>query len=250
LIARHPELLNGLFASTQLALGLGFFFRRTARAAIVASVAWALGVWFLGEGLGGLAGGHVTALLGAPGAALLYGVLALAAWPHEPASGALGLDQSMRPAVWSRWVWVALWTGFAVLNVLPGNGSAHAISDQLTANASSVSSWLADLDRITASAVRAGGVAAVVLIAVGELAIGLLVLARSRVREWAVWAGLVVAGFFWATGQSFGQLFSGQATDPSTGPLVILLGLTVLGAMRSCSPSTATARREELATGR
>ena len=80
MIGAHPALFNGLFASIQLALGLCFLFRRTAQLAIVSSVVWAAGVWYLGEGLGGLGSG-TTALLGAPGAALLYMVLAMAPGP-------------------------------------------------------------------------------------------------------------------------------------------------------------------------
>jgi hypothetical protein len=48
----------------------------------------------------------------------------------------------------------------------------------------------------------------------------------------ALWAGIVVAVLYWGVGQGFGQLFSGQATDPSTGPLLVMVGLTALGATR------------------
>ena len=48
----------------------------------------------------------------------------------------------------------------------------------------------------------------------------------------ALYAGMLLAALYWAIGQSFGELFSGQATDPSTGPLMIILGLAAVGAMR------------------
>ncbi len=69
LIAAHPVLLNAAFAAVQVLLGVGFLFGLTARTVIVGSVGWALGIWYLGEGLGGLGGGHVIGLVGAPGAA-------------------------------------------------------------------------------------------------------------------------------------------------------------------------------------
>ncbi len=81
LIGTHPVPADAGFALVQLALGVGFLWRRTARPAAAASVLWAVGVWFLGESLGGLAGGTASLLTGGPGAALLYAVLALAAWP-------------------------------------------------------------------------------------------------------------------------------------------------------------------------
>lgn len=43
LIAAHPVLLNAAFASVQLLLGVGFLFRRSARIAIVGSIAWGSG---------------------------------------------------------------------------------------------------------------------------------------------------------------------------------------------------------------
>jgi hypothetical protein len=236
LIASHPVLLNAVFASVQLLLGIGFLFRRTTRLAIVGSFAWALGVWYLGEGLGGLAGGHVTGFGGAPGASLLYGVLALAAWPSVHPSNGRRPAPPQRPAPWPRWIWATLWSVLAVLTLLPGNASAHAISAQLIANASNVPSWLAAFDRVSASSFRAIGFASVLLVAAGQLVIGLGVLSTSRVRELTVYAGLVLAVFFWAAGQNFGQLLSGQATDPNTGPLIVLLGLTVLAGTRR-SPS-------------
>ncbi len=233
LIAGHPALLNGLFASIQLLLGLGFLFRRSARLAIVSSVLWAGGVWYLGEGLGGLAGGHMTALLGAPGAAVLYMVLALAAWPgpRDPSSHKHP-DRRLRPPQWILGVWATLWAGFALLNVLPPNISFRTISSELTTNASMVPSWLAVIDRGSSSAVHTLGFGAVVITMALELAIGLLVVKGGVLRTVALWAGIVVAVLYWGVGQGFGQLFSGQATDPSTGPLLVMVGLTALGATR------------------
>jgi hypothetical protein len=63
-------------------LGVGLLVRRTARVALAASIAWALGVWWLGEGLTGLASGQASLINGAPGSAFFYAVLAAAAWPR------------------------------------------------------------------------------------------------------------------------------------------------------------------------
>ena len=62
-----------------------------------------------------------------------------------------------------------------------------------------------------------------------ELAIGVLALIHGTLRLVALSTGIAVAGLYWAVGQNSGQLFSGQATDPSTGPLVIVLALAVFG---------------------
>ena len=49
-IDHHLALLNAVFATIQVALGLGIAWRPTVKAALAASVAWSLAVWWLGEG--------------------------------------------------------------------------------------------------------------------------------------------------------------------------------------------------------
>ena len=90
IILHQPVMMDVAFGLIQLALGAGILYARTARRALAASVAWAVLVWYLGEGLGGLAGGSSSLLTGAPGAALLYAVLALAAWPRHDGGGCGG----------------------------------------------------------------------------------------------------------------------------------------------------------------
>jgi len=94
-IGAHAVVAGLSFAVVQLAIGAGLLVRRTVRPALVLSVAWALGVWIVGEGLGGIAGGTASLVTGAPGAALLYAGLALAAWPGGAATGDGGRRQAV-----------------------------------------------------------------------------------------------------------------------------------------------------------
>ena len=80
-------LLNTIFATIQLLLGLGIAFRPTVRVALAASVAWSLGVWWFGEGLGGVLSGGASPLNGAPGAVILYALLAVLLWPADRGAG-------------------------------------------------------------------------------------------------------------------------------------------------------------------
>ena len=82
-IGHHLAVANGLFATVQVALGLGIAWRPTVRLALAASVAWSLGVWWLGEGLGGVLAGTASPAGGAPGAVILYAVLAVLLWPAD-----------------------------------------------------------------------------------------------------------------------------------------------------------------------
>ena len=52
LVQHHLVLLNTIFATIQLLLGIGIAWRPTVRVALAASIAWAVGVWWFGEGLG------------------------------------------------------------------------------------------------------------------------------------------------------------------------------------------------------
>ena len=62
LVEHHLVLLNTIFATIQLLLGLGIAFRPTVRIALAASIAWAIGVWWFGEGLGGILDGGASPL--------------------------------------------------------------------------------------------------------------------------------------------------------------------------------------------
>jgi len=95
LVAQHPVPLDAGFALIQFALGIGFLFPPLVRPAIAGSLAWSAGIWWFGEGLGGVASGQASLVTGAPGAVLLYAVLAAAAWPAHQ-DGAPGQDQKTR----------------------------------------------------------------------------------------------------------------------------------------------------------
>jgi hypothetical protein len=227
LIATHPAAYDTLFAAVQLMLGVGLFIPRLVRPTLVASVLWAAGVWCLGEGFGGIFVGGASLLNGAPGAALLYGLLSVAAWPQSH----LDDERPASPPAWTAQAWACLWVGFAVLAAIPAN-PLRAISGPIAANVSMVPTPLAAVDRIAESGIHGLGVFAVPLFIGVTAGVGLLSLGRGRYRRIAVWTGCALAFVAWVVGQSLGQLGSGQATDPNAGPLIVLLGLVVLGASR------------------
>src|SRR6185437_13857179 len=88
LIDHHVVVLNAIFATIQLALGLGIAWRPTVRLALAASVAWSLAVWWLGEGFGGILAGTASPVNGAPGPVILYAILAVLLWPADRDPGA------------------------------------------------------------------------------------------------------------------------------------------------------------------
>lgn len=208
LIAHNVAAWNAVFATVQLALGLGLLWRRTTKIALAGTIAWALGVWLLAEGAGGLLNGTASPLTGAPGAALLYALLAVLIWPTSSGSGpaAAGATAAGGTAATgagsvaaasplgrrgSSLLWLILWTGFAALLLQPATGVPAAGRGLLAA--------------------------AFVLIGAGIL--------TPRTARAALICGVCAALIIWAAGESFGALFTGQATDPNTGPLLVLLAV-------------------------
>ncbi len=227
IILHHPTVMDVSFGLIQLALGLGILYRRTVRWALAASVVWALSVWYLGEGLGSLFGGGTSLLTGAPGAAFLYAILALAVLPRRDAD-----PEAQRPARWTAAAWAALWLGGALIQLLPGSDTNASISMSLVMGLSGAPAWLAAIDTHLSALVPDAGVSIVVDLVVLQALAGLGVLvARRRVRWAAVILGIVLSLVYWVAGQDMGQFWSGTATDPNTAPLMVLLGVAVLGAV-------------------
>jgi hypothetical protein len=212
LIAAHPVGWDVPFALIQLLIGFGLLFPRTARLALAVSVPWGLGVWFFGEGLSGMASGHASLLTGAPGSVLVYVLLAIAAWPSRD-------PRHEAPARWLAVAWAVIWVGAAVLQALPAQNTGPDLVGAL-AGPVPASGW-----------VTSHGTAVVAVLVIVEALIGLGALHR-RTRGPAVAVGFVVALVIWVIGQDFGLLFSGQATDPNTAPLLALMAVAILGAAR------------------
>jgi len=234
-IGSQPVAMDVAFGLIQLALGAGILCARTARAALAASVAWALLVWYLGEGLGGLAGGSASLLTGAPGAAVLYAVLALVAAPRRG-----GAATAESPARWAAAAWAALWLGGAVLQLFPGRDTNATISMSLAMSGSGAPAWFASIAAHLAALVPASGVSIAVDLVVLQAFAGIGALRGPRVRLAAVIVGCGLSLVYWVAGQGMGQPWSGLATDPNTAPLVVLLGLAVLGSAPRRGPAGET----------
>jgi hypothetical protein len=243
LVAGHLTLANAAFATLQLLIGLGIAWRPTARLMLGVSVAWALAIWWLGEGLGLLLTGTASPVNGAPGAALLYAVAAVLLWPVPDRAPARGPAAASRPATDrglatasypagdaigdrpARTVWLLVWGGLAVLVVQPAARAPGAVSAMLTEMAAGQPAWLAGTDRHLASALSQDGLlVAVVLAALLAVVAALGCLpARAGTRA-AVSLGVALAAVIWAA-EDLGGMFNGMATDPNTGPLLALIAL-------------------------
>lgn len=222
LVLAHPVAANTGFASVQVALGVGIAWRPTLKPALAASIAWALGVWWLGEGLGELASGSANPLTGAPGAALLYALLAVLLWPTDrPARFPAAALIAARAA---RGVWVVLWAGLAVLALLPANRAADAVAQAVTATDDGAPTGVVWLDGRVGELTTGRGLEISVTLAVlfGLIAVSTLLPWRRAVVS-GLLAAVVLAAAIWVLGEGFGMPFQGMATDPNSAPLLALL---------------------------
>jgi hypothetical protein len=224
----QPVIFNSIFATIQLVLGIGLLWRPAVRAALVGTVIWALAVWFLGEGLGGLFTGTASPVTGAPGAALLYAIIAVLALPHGtgtdqqallPASVAEGSRVGQAAA---RAIWAVFWLGAAALMLQPANLAPRALSQAVGSQADGEPGWIAAMNRGAASVIGSHGalISAVIAAIFVAIAAGVLV---PRAARAVVFLAIGTAALIWVVGQDFGGLLTGQATDPNTGPLLALL---------------------------
>ncbi|MCH5677480.1 hypothetical protein [Streptomyces gilvus] len=223
MLAAHPALWNALFASLQVALGVGLLWRRTARPALAFSVLWALGVWIIGEGFGGLFMSGTDLLTGAPGAALLYALVALALWPRPGRAGPAIADRGLLGGAVARWAWLVVWVGTAALELEP---AAHVPAAQLSNTGEDEPAVVAAINH--AAGGLASGWEAVFVVVLGLLAIAVGVgVLTPRTRCLALSAGIALTVATGLLGQDLGGLLTGHATDPGTGPPLVLFALTL-----------------------
>jgi hypothetical protein len=220
-VLAHPVFWNTMFALTQLLLGLGLFWRRTVKVALAGTVVWSLIVWWFGEGLGGILTGTTTLLAGAPGAVILYALLALVLWPGEGKTGASIADTSIFSRL-APLAWVLLWGSEAYFALLAANDSPAALHGMLTGMADGEPRPIAALDRWLAGVVAHSGVGPLIGVLLALCALAVLLPPRLAKPLYSL--AMLLAALTWL-GQNFGGILTGHGTDPNSGPLLFLLTL-------------------------
>ncbi len=225
LVEHHAVALNAIFATIQLLLGLSIAFRSTVKIGLGASVAWSLAVWWLGEGLGGVLNGTADPVNGAPGAVILYALLAVLLWPADRTGDAPFTAARAVGAEIARALWLVLWLSFAWFALLPANRAPQALHDMIASNESGEPGWLAAIERNAAALVAHQGLAASIVLAVAFVIIAAGVYLPRPVARATLVLALVVTVVIWVVGEALGMILAGGATDPNTGPLLALLVL-------------------------
>jgi hypothetical protein len=206
-------------------IGAALLWRPTVRAALAASIAWALSVWWFGEGLGSVLSGTASPLTGAPGAVILYALLAVLAWPvmaGRRADGPVAAGSPLR-LTGARACWLVLWGSFAYFILQSANRAPGALRDMFAGLASSGEpGWVSAMDRGLASAAGTHGLAISIGLAVVFVAAGLGIFWSVTARA-ALLLSVLMGVAIWVLGENFGALLTGQGTDPNSGLLLVLL---------------------------
>ena len=210
---------NTLFALTQVALGFGILYRPTTKLALGGSLLWSLNVWWMGEAFGMLFMNMAQPLTGAPGAVLIYALIALLAWPSGRPGGVFGVRGA-------KTMWCALWLVMAWLWLLAPNSSAHATQSALTTFPTGIHP-LNSLQSTLATAAGGHGLLIALVFAALSAAIAIGVAAGWHARGF-LWAAIVMNLVFWVIPQGLGGIFAGGATDLNSGPLFALLAAAML----------------------
>jgi hypothetical protein len=239
LIGNHVVVMNAIFATIQLLLGLGIAWRPTVKIALAASIVWSLAVWWLGEGLGSVLTGGASPVNGAPGAVILYALIAVLLWPavrDRPAPFVAGRAVGVHAA---RVAWLALWGSLAYFALAPTSRAPQATSGMISDMASGEPGWLAWIDNHAASALSHHGLAVSIVLAIALIVVAVGVFLPSPALRATLVLALVLAAAIWLA-EGLGGMLTGSGTDPNSGPLLALLALAYWPVANAVSRQAAT----------
>jgi len=224
IVDRQPILTDAIFAGIQFLIAFGIIYRRSCKPALALSIVWAIGVWWFGESAGEIFQGRATPFGGGPGGVLFYALLAVLLWPSngadEPFVAARAVGVGAAKAIWTV-VWVLL----AVLSVVGSGRSPQTLHDLVANMNVGQPGWLARIDRASESIFLHHGSAMGVGLAVVCVVVALGVFLRPQITQVILVVAMAVFGLIWVAAQNFGGILAGGATDPNSGPLVILFVL-------------------------
>jgi len=243
IIAQNGTVTNAIFAAIQLLIALGIAWRPTLRLALGASIIWSVGVWWFGEGLGGVLNGAGSPANGAPGAVIIYALLAVLLWPtvtRRPGPFAAAWSAGAGVA---RALWLVLWGSLAVMALLPATRAAKAFGGMVSGMASGQPGWLAAIDNHLASFLTSNGPAMAVVLAVVLAAVAISVyLPPPPLARAGVVLAVLTAAFIWL-GEGLGGILTGGGTDPNSGLLLALVTVAYwpVAARSAVAPGPASA---------
>jgi antitoxin (DNA-binding transcriptional repressor) of toxin-antitoxin stability system len=234
IVGHYPTATNASFVAVQLLLGLGIIWRPTVKLALAASIGWSAAVWLFGEGLGGVLSGSASPPGDPPGAVVIYALLAVLLWPSGPADRPAPFVAARAVgAATARSLWLLLWAGMGYFAVQPAAQRApQALHDMISEAAAGEPGWLAAIDHTVAGLLAHRGLPASVILATAFALIATGIFLPAAAARVTVALAALTACAVWVIGQNLGGLLAGSATDPDSGPLLVLLAAAYWPARR------------------
>jgi|HubBroStandDraft_2_1064218.scaffolds.fasta_scaffold04412_2 hypothetical protein len=225
---RDLTLWNTLSGEIQVAIGLALMSsKRLVKPALTVSFAWAVFVWWFGEGFGGLTSNTLPApLMGAPGGVILYAIAGLLVWPTEKLDGRSPAALGPLGDRGGLYFWSGLWVISAGLWLANVNRAEEATHGMIAAMAEASPHWLAKIQDSLAKQTVGHGTTIAIVLAIVSLAVAVAVWTPLRWPALAI--GIVLSLAYWLYGQDLGGPFWAEsATDVNAGPLFVLLALAL-----------------------
>jgi hypothetical protein len=169
--------------------------------------------------------GAASPLNGAPGAVIIYALLAVLLWPADrtvpvPFTAARAVGAHVARALWA-----VLWLSLAYFALTPDNRVPAGVSGMIARRRTLLPVWLQDLQKGAASLIGNDGLATSVALAVALVLIAVGVYLPAGVTKVTLVLAIVVAALIWVFAQALGGILVGGGTDVNSGPLLALLAL-------------------------
>ena len=181
-------LLNTVFATIQLLLALGIAWRPTRPGRAGRLDRLVAGRVVVRRRARRGADPRASPVNGAPGAVIIYALLAVLLWPSDRHAATAPFTAARAvgaPA--ARALWLVLWGSLAYFALLPGNRTPQGLHDMIAGMADGEPGWLAALDNHAASLLAHQGLAASIVLAVAlaVIAVGVYLRARRPGPRWS-----------------------------------------------------------------
>jgi hypothetical protein len=139
-------------------------------------------------------------------------------------AAAQGIGRSITPLL----TWAGYWSLAAVLFLFPNNRTPTSVHSAVSGMVPTQPTWYGHFLNSVSDHATSSGIQWAWVLAVLALVVGLGPLLVRRPGPYLL-GGALISFVMWMTGQGlFGNIFSGSATDPNTGPIVILLAASMV----------------------